>query len=320
MSRPSNVVLGLDGGGTKTVCVAVAQLPAGESAEPVARVVAESTNWNSVGVEQARANLRQAVERTLQAAGTTKTGVDAICLGISGVDRPEDHARMKHWLDELLPGVPALIHNDAVIALSSGTGGELYGIVLISGTGMIAMGFNRDGERRRAGGWGPLLGDGGSGYAIGAAVLRAVTFAADCRGPQTSLTRLTLDTLGLDRVDQLVRWTYDDISWHRIAELAPLAIRESAAGDAEARRILHDAAVDLALAVESVARRLKLHKEPFPLVFAGGGLRPGLLADGVRARLRRTLPAADVLFAPVEPAIGAALLALRHIGEGASSA
>ena len=92
------------------------------------------------------------------------------------------------------------------------------------------------------------------------------------------------------------------------------------AGDAEARRILHDAAVDLALAVESVARRLKLHKEPFPLVFAGGGLRPGLLADSVRARLRRTLPAADVLFPPVEPAIGAALLALHHIGEGASSA
>ena len=97
---------------------------------------------------------------------------------------------------ELLPDVPALIHNDAVIALASGTGGQLYGVVLISGTGMIAMGFNRAGERRRAGGWGALLGDGGSGYAIGAAVLRAVTWAADGRGPATSLTSATLASAG----------------------------------------------------------------------------------------------------------------------------
>ncbi len=197
--------------------------------------------------------------------------------------------------------------------------GRLYGVVLISGTGMIAMGYNRAGERSRAGGWGALLGDGGSGYAIGAAVLRAVTWAADGRGPATSLTTATLRALDLDRVERLVRWTYDDISWNRIAEIAPLALQEAQAGDQVALHILRVATSDLALAVESVARRLRIQSEAFPLVLAGGSLQANLLADRIRERFHRTLPRAAIVFPDVEPAIGAGLLAIRRAGTDAQT-
>lgn len=313
MNGSTRVVLGLDGGGTKTVCVTVANQPSDPYPEPLARTVVGSTNWNSVGADEARHNLQMAIEHTVAAAGVSKAEVDAFCLGMSGVDRPEDHERMQTWLRELLPGTPALIHNDAVVALASGTGGRLFGVVLISGTGMIAMGFDSDGERRRAGGWGALLGDGGSGYAIGAAVLRAVTWAADGRAPRTSLTRATLDRLHMEREDQLVRWAYDDVSWHRIAELAQLAQQEATSGDAQALSILRAAVIDLALAAESVARQLRIESEPFPLVLAGGGLRPGILSDALRRRFRTTLPQASVVLPAVEPAIGAAMLAIRHL-------
>jgi N-acetylglucosamine kinase-like BadF-type ATPase len=315
MTHSNRIVLGLDGGGTKTVCVA---LPVNDRSEmkqvpkPTARVVVGSTNWNSVGGTTARENLERAIEQTLALAVREKRDIDFICLGISGVDRPEDHARMSAWVNELLPGVRSMIQNDAVIALASGTGGELFGVVLISGTGMIALGFNRDGDRCRAGGWGALLGDGGSGYAVGSAILRSVTWAADGRGPATSLTDEVLTTLGLDRVEQLVRWTYDDVSWERIARLAPLATRAAEKGDAVAAGIIREAANDLGIAAESVARQLGLQHEPFPLVMAGGGLRDGLLSEWTQDRLRRTLPAASIVFPPVEPAIGAALLAISR--------
>lgn len=312
------LVVGLDGGGTKTVAVAVdaaTPLPATPAAAaqivPLGRAQAGSTNWNSVGLETAHANWRAVIEQAVAAAGGRLAGVRAICIGMSGVDRPYDRAQVQQWLDDLLPGVPAQVVNDAVIALAAGTAGELLGVVLISGTGMIALGYNRAGERVRAGGWGALLGDGGSGYALGAAILRAVTWAADGRGPQTALLPAVLDFLHLEQPDQLVRWAYDDITWARFAQLAPLASDCAARGDPAALAIVEQGAADLAVAVETVARRLGLAETAFPLVTAGNNLRPGRLLDSLKQRLQTSLPHAQIVQPQVEPAMGAALLALR---------
>lgn len=312
------LVVGLDGGGTKTAAVVVdaATLPpatpgAAAQIPLLGRAQAGSTNWNSVGLETAHANWRDVIEQAVAAAGAALTDVAAIGIGMSGVDRPYDRAQVQQWLDDLLPGVPAQIVNDAVIALAAGTAGELFGMVVISGTGMIALGYNRAGERVRAGGWGALLGDGGSGYALGAAILRAVTWAADGRGPETSLLPAVLDFLHLEQPDQLVRWAYDDIAWARFAQLAPLASRCAEKGDPAALAIVEQGAADLALAVETVARRLGLAETAFPLVTAGNNLRPGRLLDSLKQRLQTRLTHAQIVQPQVEPVVGAALLALR---------
>jgi N-acetylglucosamine kinase-like BadF-type ATPase len=316
--RAPRLVVGLDGGGTKTVAVAVdaaTLLPPTPSAAAqiplLGRAQGGSTNWNSVGVEAAHANWQDVIRQAVAAAGGGLADVAAICIGMSGVDRPHDRAQVQQWLDDLLPGVPAQIVNDAVIALAAGTAGELLGVVLISGTGMIALGYNRAGERVRAGGWGALLGDGGSGYALGAAILRAATWAADGRGPETALLPAVLEFLHLEQPDQLVRWAYDDIAWARFAQLAPLASVCAARGDAAAQAILDQGAADLAVAVEIVARRLGLAATAFPLVTAGNNLRPGRLLSSLRQRLQTSLPHAYIVQPPVDPVVGAALLALR---------
>ena len=77
----------------------------------------------------------------------------------------------------------------------SGTLGCLYGIVVISGTGTISLGFNKNGERTRSSGWGPLLGDDGSGYQISFQALKAVVQQHDKRGPPTKLTEAILGEL-----------------------------------------------------------------------------------------------------------------------------
>ena len=322
MSQP--LIIGVDGGSTKTACVALSadvyipDDPAQLAAIPIlGHGDAAASNWNSVGVETARHNLFAAIQAAVTAAGATLADVVAIGVGMSGVDRPDDRARAQAWLDDLLPRRTHVLENDGVAALAAGTGGRRFGIVIISGTGMIALGFNAAGVRARAGGWGALLGDGGSGYAMGAAILRAATWAADGRGPQTSLLPALLDHLQLARPEQLVRWAYDDIAWHRFAALAPLAFA-AAPHDPIAAAIIEQAADDLAIAVTTVANALDLRDTPFPLVMAGGNLRRGPLADALTARLAHELPHAVPIQPTIDPAMGAALLALHaHRGMAA---
>ena len=104
--------------------------------------------------------------------------VTGACLGMSGVDREPEKLRWSEAATRLLriDLSRVRVSNDAVTALASGTGGRLEGISLIAGTGTIALGMHA-GLSVRAQGWGPVLGDEGSGYAVGQAALRAVARA-----------------------------------------------------------------------------------------------------------------------------------------------
>eukprot|EP00947_MAST-08B_sp_MAST-8B-sp1_P000907 g907.t1 len=204
--------------------------------------------------------------------------VRAICLGLSGVDRQHDREAVDRFMadlkvkdlkaaDEAPPPptasgtLPAdcevIIHNDAVAALCSGTLGALRGVVVISGTGMIAYGHNGTSESR-CGGYGPLLGDRGSGYDIGFEVVKHALRGSDGRGPATPLLQAVLGKTGLERPSQLIDWCYKDVSWDRVAALAPLAFECAAPPheDPVAQRIVKECAAELALAVVTVARKL----------------------------------------------------------------
>lgn len=301
------LVLGIDGGGTKTVAVVM-----DGTQQIIGRGQAGSTNWNSVGVESARANLQTVTGLALQMAGASSADLAAICIGASGVDRADDRARMQGWLAQLAPQAATSIHNDAVVALSAGTGGDVYGLVLIGGTGMIVYGFDRTGRSLRAGGTGALLGDQGSGYAIGGAILAAVMWAADGRGPDTALTQAVLSELNLTQPQELIPWTYTDLAWERFASLAPLGIRCAEERDPVALAILDKAAQGLAVAAQVVADGLEMG-DVFPLVMAGGLLRPGYYAELVAGKLAGIAPDITIIHPQVEPAVGAALLALRSV-------
>ncbi|MEZ4664626.1 MAG: BadF/BadG/BcrA/BcrD ATPase family protein [Caldilineaceae bacterium] len=305
-SLPAPLFLGIDGGGTKTSCVVL-----NEAAQVVGQGRRGSSNRNSVGDATAAANVAAAIDDALAAAGAAKADVAALCLGMSGVGRPADRALVAGWMDVILPGVPTAIYNDAIIALASGTRGRLFGIVIVSGTGMIVYGFDANGGEARAGGWGPLLGDEGGGYAIGAAVLKAATAAVDDRGPQTALQPALLQHLGLAQPSDLVTWAYAETGWDRIAQLAVLAAECATQGDLVANAILDQAAADLAVAAAAVARRLNLTDAAFPLVFSGGNLRPGPLFERLTQKLAIVLPTAQIRTPQVEPAEAAALLALQ---------
>lgn len=306
----AKIVLGVDGGGTKTACVAL---------DLAGKLLGEgrsgSSNRNSVHHAVAQANLNAAIDGALTQAGRQPQDVAQICLGMAGVDREADRLLVTSWMATVLPGAPAIVDNDAMIALASGTGGELYGIVAVSGTGMIVYGVDKAGQRRRAGGWGALLGDRGSGYAIGIAALTAVANATDGLGPPTILQTSILEHLALVRPQDLIGWLYSDVAWARFAALAPLVYRAAEQGDAVGHAIIAQAADDLTATIMAVVRGLNLEQAHFPLVLAGGNLQPGLLRERLSQRLQRIAPTIQITSPTVEPAIGAALLALKQIGK-----
>jgi N-acetylglucosamine kinase-like BadF-type ATPase len=168
----------------------------------------------------------------------------------------------------------------------------------------------------RAGGWGYLLGDEGSGYDIGLTALRCVARASDGRGPQTMLTELILAHWSLRSANDLIGYVYrPQVSETGIAALAVLVESAARQGDPVAQNILQQAGRELAMAVQVVSRRLQL-PEPTPCALAGGMMVRGELIS------QEFLAAAGVLnlqLFPVqrvsEPAIGAIRLAAERASQ-----
>jgi len=297
--------LGVDGGGSKTICIAI-----DHEKKQIAKAISGSTNHNSVGTDIAAQNLLQGINECLTQAHANADQVSAICLCMSGVDRPSDKEMVRDWLAKIFKSTTRIIiENDAVAALVSGTKGQLYGIVIICGTGMIAVGYDKNGKSSRAGGWGPLLGDKGSGYDIGLMVLQAATMAHDKTANPTSLLKGVLDYLQITNPSDIIGWAYKDTVWERFAKLAPLAFEHAQKGDAVAQRIVNDAAKSLARVINAVAKNLALETEIFPLVFAGGNLTSNpMLREQLRNELKENFPNAQFFeTTEIESALGAAL-------------
>jgi len=294
-------VLGIDSGGTKTIC---------QLADSTGRVLAESrgpgANLQALGELEVEKVLHELVEDTL---GPQPVRVDAICAGMAGVDRPDEGATIRAILRRIGHRARLLVVNDALIALEAALPGA-PGIVLLAGTGSIAYGRDAHGRAARAGGWGYILGDEGSGYWLGRAALQAVVRAADGRGPATLLTRRLLDHYGIRRPQDLIHEIYDrTVRPTAVAALATLVDIAADEGDQVAVALLNQASDELASAAASVAAQLSLPAGP--VITAGGRLPAGgTLAVRVQGRLAQALPGVDVRPLSVEPVTGAVRLAI----------
>ena len=300
MSKDTEAVLGIDAGGTKTVCL---------MADTHGRPVAESRGPGAALHVMSVADMTQTLADVIaQVSSSSQTNPVAICLGMAGVDRPGEPERVGGILAGILPGVRSVVVSDALIALEAGAPDQ-PGIVLLAGTGSMAFGRDREGRAARAGGWGYLLADEGSGYWLGRQALRAVMRAVDGRGPSTVLTRLVLEHWGVDRPRDLVQKIYaGDPRPRTIAGLAPVVEAAVDAGDIVARGIVSAGAVELAAAAMSVSTRLQLHDAP--VVLAGSLFRVmPHLRSAVTMRLTEEMPQSPVRALEVEPARGAVHLA-----------
>jgi N-acetylglucosamine kinase-like BadF-type ATPase len=303
-------VLGIDAGGTKTVC-----LLADDQGQIVAEARRSGANLQAVGELEVEKVLHEVMD---QAIGDRAVVPAAICLGIAGVDRPDDYATVRGIMKRIGYKARVVVVNDALIALEAGVPGH-PGIVVISGTGSIAYGRNARGEAARSGGWGYVLGDEGSGYWIGRAALRAVLREADKRGPATALSPMLLAHFGVSQPPQLIHHVYNtNLKPTAIAALARCVQSAFSEGDSVAVGILRGAANELEAFALSVARRLELLGEPLVFILAGGVFRAvPWLQQELERRLPVAAPASQVRLLDREPAIGAVALAVQEARGGA---
>lgn len=301
-------VLGLDGGGSKTICVIL-----DSSVSEIARGVSGASNHQSVGVEQSAEALREAIESARAAAANPP--IICACWGMAGLDRPEDEEIIQGVAARLLPDTPVEVVHDSTIALVGGTGGNRSGVVIIAGTGSIAVGYHPSGRMERAGGWGHLLGDEGSGYQIALQGLNAATRARDGR---TQVTRLVNDLPALTRtgsMEELASRIYlEDWSAAQIADLAPAVLTAAVKGDPAAEQIVQRAAEELAFAARIVVDKLEMQSDPFNVVLAGGIFKGSEeMVKKVRELILKFAPTAEVNLPKFEPVIGAGMIALQSL-------
>jgi N-acetylglucosamine kinase-like BadF-type ATPase len=303
-------VLGIDAGGTKTVC-----LLADEHGAIVSEGRGPGANLHAAGELAVEKVLHGVMEAAIGDRGITPA---AICLGIAGVDRDDEARTVRALMRRIGYKSRVLVVNDALIALVAGAG-DAPGIVIIAGTGSIAYGRNAAGEAARAGGWGHMIGDEGSGYWIGREALAAVMRGADGRGPATGLTAEILAHFDVEDVSRLPRIVYDrDVPRASVAAVGPIVQRVGEQGDAVAMRILERAADELVLAARSVATRLEMRGDAFTFYLAGG-VFPVVpwLAEELPRRLVEVAPRCQVQILQDEPAVGAVWLALAEARGGA---
>lgn len=252
------------------------------------------------------------IETGRQAAHTAAIELPAaaLCAGLAGVGRaPERDLVESELRGRGLARIVSVV-TDAEVAFYDAFG-EGPGLLLIAGTGSMVWGRAEDGREARAGGWGVLLGDEGSGYEIGLGALRASVRAADGRGQGTELLARILEQLQLREPEELVPWSAAARK-AEIAALAPLVSQIAAAGDAIAADIIQRSIASLLTLVAALLSRLGPWSAPPRLALTGGLIAPG---GPLRDPILSSLVGYDcrVIETPLNAARGAARLALREL-------
>jgi N-acetylglucosamine kinase-like BadF-type ATPase len=299
----TNVVLGIDGGGTRTR----ASIVAGE--QLLAHAESGSTKRLRVGAEAAEANLRALLKEVYAQAGVT--GVSAASAGVASATMPG----VKEWITAVFRefGVArSEVVGDEVIALDAAFHGG-PGILQIAGTGSNTIGRAPDGSRECAGGWSSRLGDEGSGYWIGVNSVRRALHAHDCEQPSHVLEKVC-EIWGTPSIDALVNLG-DSTPGPDFAALAPAIYQLAEAGDPVALGVLRQASADLVefvLLVRSKLRRKHAIPGEVPVAWTGGVIEKMLLVrEGFFAGLKAAAPEMPVARTAAVPLEGALWRAQR---------
>ena len=309
--RPASrrAVVGVDGGGSKTHAVVL---------DPDFAILGEGiagpSNPLRVGIANAAAAIREAIDSACQEAHLRRSDLVAAEIGLAGARRKELIARMREALHLLGIGEIVVV-GDAEIALYGVTEGET-GLIVIAGTGSICCGINSRGKQICAGGWGPIAGDEGGGAWIARRALRAIAHAVDGRGPTTYLTSAACTYFHVSDPNDLSTAIYaPTITNERLAGFAKYVIEAAKAKDRIAREILAEGGRELGLAAAAVIRNLKLERETFQVGYVGGVFNAAqeLVLASVREEVKRVAPNAYLAPPRFSPAVAAARMAREHL-------
>jgi glucosamine kinase len=301
--------LGIDGGGTKTVCVLADETTA------LAKAMTGGSNVVRLGETQTREALHSAIRQVCASAKIVPDQIRAICIGAAGAARPEIVAMIRSFLAELAPGIALTnieVVGDTVIALEAAFGAG-PGVIAIAGTGSIVYGRDAGGHTARAGGWGFAISDEGSGHWIGCRAISAIVNAHD-RGRETALTAMVLQAWKITTLDELVQRA-NATPPPDFPRLFPIVLRAADEADSSARDLLTDSGARLASLVTTVVRRLEPNAAAatLPVAMTGSVFRQSAFVREVfYNELQKSFPGIEVREDLADPVEGALARARRR--------
>jgi N-acetylglucosamine kinase-like BadF-type ATPase len=301
------LVVAVDGGQSSTLAIA-ARL----SGQILGAGLAGPSNHihEPGGLERLRSAIRDSTDRALQSAGATAERVKYVCLGMTG-----SPPQARDYALERFPDSHIQTYGDLLTSLMGASAGQ-PGVVVIAGTGSAAFGRLADGREGRAGGWGYLIGDEGSAYAIGRAALQMASHALDGRGEPTVLLARIPAYFNLPDFRAVRQAVYTpQVNRQHVAGLSAIVNQAALEGDHVAVALLAGAGRDLASLAGAVLKQLDALELPISVFTTGGVFRAGaFVLEPFVDMLRRLAPASirrDPVFSPV---VGALLMALSAAG------
>lgn len=306
----TQIVIGIDGGGSKTHAIV-----ADEQGKTIGEVTGPASAVRPGQAEQSAAVIADVVRDALASVEMTHVTPRVVAIGVAGAGREAERQELWQSLASKDLGTELVIHSDFSIALDDAFG-DGPGVLLIAGTGSVAFGRSPAGATARCGGWGPVCGDEGSGAWIGRKALSVVTSAADGREPETALTGAILTAAQVNETTDLIAWAAQ-AKPADLATLAPVVLSVADSGDLRANALVSLAVEELVLHVRALARQLFAdERAALPVALSGGLLNRGsTFRKRLEHRLKSAVPGAAIRAEPVVAARGAVRAALRILGE-----
>jgi N-acetylglucosamine kinase-like BadF-type ATPase len=302
-------VIGVDGGGTSTVA-RLADL----QGNVVSVAKAGPSNLSTSGPEKCAETLTGVITDAVVQASVSLESVRVVVYGTAGAGRKADQERLhaailSRW--DALPKKPGSLYvvSDADIALEAAHGGDA-GIIIISGTGSIIYGRDTDGSVKRSGGWGPIIGDPGSGTAIGLRALRIAAKTIDGCIEAGLLMQHIAEHTGITSQESLINRVYKEK--YPPSEIVPLVFQAARQGDRSALDIIRESAGEL---IEMLTCGIKKFSFPgiIPISYVGGLLlSDSVYPDIVSELIRKEIPNAEIRKPKYRPEEGAIAMALRY--------
>ena len=297
--------VGIDGGGTRTIAVVT-----DEHGKELARVEGEAGRVNVLEPEAGAHTLADVATHALAEARITNLPA-VLCCALAGAGREAERVTLERALSALRVAEQSHVTTDFEAAMQDAFGSG-PGILVIAGTGSSAWGRGADGRCVRAGGWGHILGDEGSGYALGRVALMLAMREFDGRGEHAGFMPAVLARTGVATEEGLVRWAAA-AGKGDVAALAPIVFDAAQRGSLSAQDAVEDAAAEIAMHVAALYDRLGPWDTPPAVALAGGLIAPGrpLREPVLREVEALTIPVA-IVEERIDAARGAAGLARSH--------
>jgi N-acetylglucosamine kinase-like BadF-type ATPase len=297
-------VIGVDGGGTKTVA-ALADL----ERKILKLAKTGPSNPRNVGIEECVLNVSEAIKKV-----KGKKKIASIFIGLAAIE--EEYKQKKEKIKkEILKRLKNFkgrleIDSDQIVAFRSGTD-EKDGVVLISGTGCVCHGW-RGKKEAKTSGWG-WLADEGSGFWAGQKGFQAIFKEFDGRGQKTEIKKLVFKKWKLKNKEDLLRKIYSKDSIFLASSISKIIDEAAKMGDKIAILIMKEAGKELAQAAIPVIEKLNFKNEKFPLVLVGRMFESEILLNEVEKEIKKIAKKVKFLKPKFKPVVGAVKLAIENL-------